>query len=304
MLLVGVVLVLARGEQPRVARLTAAGVLAQIVIPTALSLTWAPFLRDRNVLALLPLLSLAAGVGYAGVRAGWMWIAVVAASFALNHVRSRFDGPREEWREAAGFALQHWKPGEGFDANYRWLWAYYVPRIDDAAHPDGRTWILRAHDDLQVPPYAVDHVVLEKHFAQAYVALADMRTHEVAVGEDLGPPVWENDTLHFYWGFRAQSALVPTEGRCSIGVVAWGDEAVGIPPRLELAFVPAEGAPIASTIALGAEKTLTWGEVATVPGPTAIAITFVNDGTATDANGVTADRNAYVGRVLWRCDPG
>jgi hypothetical protein len=269
-----------------------------------MSLTWSPFLRDRNVLALLPVLCLAAGVGYARVRAGWMWITVVAASFALNHVRSRFSGPREEWREAARFALQYWKPGEGFDANYRWLWKYYVPQIDEAADLEGRTWILRAHDDLQVPLYAVDHVVLEKHFALAYVALADMRTHEVAVGQDLGPPVWENDTLHFYWGFRAQSAVVPTAGRCAIGVETWGEGAGGVPAQLELAFVPAEGAPIASTIVLNEAKALTWGEVAEVPGPTAIAITFVNDGIATDANGVTADRNAYVGRVLWRCEPG
>jgi hypothetical protein len=232
-----------------------------------------------------------------------MWITVIASSFALNHVRSRFFGPREEWREAARFALQHWKPGDGWDANYHWLWSYYVPQIDDIGDPEGRTWILRAHDDLQVPRYAVDHVVLEQHFVQAYVALADMRTHEVAVGQDLGPPIWENDTLHFYWGFRAQSAVVPTEGRCSIGVEAWGEGAGGIPAQLELAFVPAEGPPIASTVALGADKTLLWTEVATVSGPTAIAITFVNDGQATDANGVTADRNAYVKRVLWRCDP-
>jgi len=304
MLVVGVVLVLASADQVRTARLTAAGVLAQIVIPTAVSLTWAPFLRDRNVLALLPVLCLAAGIGYVRVRAGWMWVAVVAASFALNHVRSRFWGPREEWREAAQFALQHYQPGDGFDANYHWLWTYYVPQIDEVAPPDGRTWILRAHDDLSVPPFAHDHVVLEQRFVEAYVALADMRIHEVAVGQDLGPPVWENDTLHFYWGFRAQSAVAPTEGRCSIGVEAWGEGAGGIPAQLELAFVPAEGPPIASTISLGADKTLLWTEPATVPGPTAIAIAFVNDGQATDANGVTADRNAYVGRVLWRCDPG
>jgi hypothetical protein len=43
---------------------------------------------------------------YAGVRAGWMWITVVGASFALNYARTRFWGPREEWREAARFALR------------------------------------------------------------------------------------------------------------------------------------------------------------------------------------------------------
>src|SRR4029450_1729520 len=90
-----------------------------------------------------------------------------------------------------------------------------------------RTWILRAHDDLNVPPYAHDHVVLEQRFVEAYVALADMRVHEVAVGQDLGPPVWADDTLHFYWGFRAQSAVVLTEGRCSIGVECWGEGAGG-----------------------------------------------------------------------------
>jgi hypothetical protein len=302
MLVIGVVLVLAGGEQARLARLTAAGVLAQIAIPTALSLTWAPFLRDRNVLALLPVLCLAAGAGYARVRAGWMWVLLVAASFALNYVRSRFTGPREEWREAAQFALERWKPGDGFDANYRWLWDYYVPQIEDGANPEGRTWILRAHDDLEVPRDAADHVVVEKRFVQAYVALVDMRTHEVAVGHDLGPPVWEKDTLHFYWGFRAQSAVVPTAGRCAIGVEAWGDEAGGVPAQIELAFVPPAGAPIASSVALSAERTLVWGDVVTLEGPAAIAITFVNDGTATDANGATADRNAYVGRVLWRCE--
>jgi hypothetical protein len=304
MLALGSLLVLAKADDGRLARLLAAALLGIVVLPTAVSLGWTPMLRDRNVLALLPVLCLAAGVGYARIPgAGLLWVAFVASSFALNHFRSRFWGPREEWREAAQYAAKHWRPGDGFDANYQWLWSYYVPQVDDPPDPDGRTWILRAHDELTVPAYGRDHVVMEQKFVQAFVALVDMRIHEVAIGQDLGPPVWEKDVLHFYWGLRVRSDVVPTEGRCTIGVEAWGDAAGGMLPQLELGFVPADGAPVTSVVSLGAEPALVWGEPGIVTGPTAVELYFVNDGEGTDERGVTADRNAYVRRVVWLCEP-
>jgi 4-amino-4-deoxy-L-arabinose transferase-like glycosyltransferase len=306
MLVIGVVLVLADPGDGRLARLLAASVIALVLVPMAVSLAWTPMLRDRNVLALLPVLCLVAGAGYSRIRgAGVAWIAVVTASFALNHLRTRFWGPREEWREAAAFVRLEAQPGDGFDANHHWLWSYYLPQVEVAPDPAGRTWYLRAHDELTLPPAALEHgaLVVEKRFAAAYVALVDGAMHEVAVGRDRGPPVWDDNVLHFYWTLRVRSEVLPTAGRCAIGVQGWGEAAGGIPAQLELGFVAADGASVVSTVALGPQPSLVWGQVSLIPGPSAIEINFANDGTATDDHGVTADRNAYVNRVLWRCDP-
>jgi hypothetical protein len=304
LLLGGLFLLFARGEPGPLGRLLLAGLAGIVLLPQVVSLVAAPILRDRNVLPLLPLLCVAAGAGLLRVPgAGAGLVALTVAVEAL--VTWGGTPPKEMWRDAAAVVHAGWAPGDRIDANHVNLWRHYLPEVSDTPADPVRTWVLRAHDDVDdTGDPALGEVVDAWSFPGAHVVLRDRLTHDVHLGADLGPPMWDGGSLHFYWNQSVRSAELPVAGTCRIGVTGRGEVAGGEGARFVARLLSGGALVRAWTFELGETPTTWWSDPVDT-GPAAVELEFVNDGTGPRPDGTPGDRNAHVAHVRLRCEaPG
>lgn len=295
----GVVLALALAG-PRTAVLLVAGLGGYLLVPLLVS-QLAPVLRDRNLVALVPLACVLAGAGYTRLpgRAGSGLVAL--SVLALGAVSLRPEGRGEDWREAARVVRAEWRPGDVVDVNHPNLWRFYLPEVDEHPAEPERSFVLRAHEDLDATgTVAQGELIREWWFDGAHVSLRDRRARRVAIGQDLGPPMWDGGALRFYWNQSVRAPEPTAIGRCSVGLAGRGDVGGGEGPRLRVRLVGPEGAVADWEASLGAEEAVWWSPEVESPGA-AVELEFVNDGTVTEADGRQVDRNAEVRAVWIRC---
>lgn len=320
LLALGVALALARGAAPAAGTLVASGLVAVVLLPQALSLGVAPVLRDRNVIALLPWICVAAGAGWASLAPRRLAVAGLAVAVGasgltavtLSHARAR----GEQWREAAEAVAAGWREGDRMYAVHPQLWRHYLP---DAIAPDAlpddpgalvadldapRSWLAWAHaldDDAADRLVADGIVVTDVRLRGARVLLLDPLGAPVAIGEGLPSPTRDAGGLHFYWAQAARSAPLALRGRCAIGLLVRGETAGGEPARLAMRVL--EGETVLSETLLDLPTELAWRQVGVEEqgAPVTIELAFTNDGVATGDDGAPEDRNAHVVDVRRRC---
>lgn len=298
----GVILLYARGGSGSGARLLPAALLGVVLLPHAVSMAVVPVLRDRNVLPILPLTMATAGAGFAaagGVGVGLVAVAVVTEG--LVTVRARAEPDKEQWREAAAHVRAGWRTGDRIDANHPNLWRHYLPEVDAPSGAVTRTWVIRAHEGMEGPfSTELGHLVEETWFRGAAVRLFDRAIVVVPIGSDLSPPMWDGGKLHYYWNQSVRSPVVPIEGRCSVGVIGFGEEADGLAPRVAVRIIAGETATAQWDVDMPVRSGSWWSpEVET--GPAAVEIEFLNDGAGVAPDGSPADRNVHIDRVMVRC---
>lgn len=303
LLLVGLGLLYARGEAGSGGRLVVAMVAGLVLVAQAVSLGVAPILRDRNVIALLPILVTGAAAGLVrvpGVGGGLVALVVGASAFVTGG--NLGERRKEDWRGAAEVVQAGWRPGDRVDANFTTLWAHYLPQVWEAGAEGGRTWVVRGHDEQQdYGPEDAGEMVEEWWFPGAHVLLRDPAVHTVPLGRELGMPMWDGTRLHYYWNQSVRSPVQTASGACSVGIVGRGDEADGAGAELVVRLIVDEAAAHAWTAMLPAAGTTWWSPVVDT-GPAAVEVEFVNDGAGTGPDGAPADRNAHLERVLLRCN--
>lgn len=295
----GVVLALALGG-PRPALLLVAGLGGLLFVPFLVSQV-VPVLRDRNVVALVPVLCVVAGAGYTRLP-GPAGAGLVALSvLGLGAVSLGAEGHGEDWRGAAAVVRAEWQPGDRVEANHPNLWRFYLPEVDEHPKSAGRTFVLRAHEDLHgTGDPALGELVREWWFDGAHVSLRDPRARRVRIGEELGPPMWQDGVLRYYWNQSVRAAAPVPAGRCAVGLVGKGEVAGGEGPRFLVRLVGAEGPVATWTATLGAEEASWWSPEVDTP-EAWVEVEFVNDGTAPGPDGTPVDRNAALSAVWARC---
>ncbi len=301
----GAVLALARAGE-RVAPLLASHLLALVLIPQLVGWIAAPILRDRNAIALLPVMIACGAAGIASLRplAAWTLAGLGLAASAVVATRGSFvDPPGEAWREAAAMLTRESSPGDVVVANHPNLWRHYLPadvRIQSATDPiptrDGarRLWLAQAHQvhDEWIAAHGERNLLLQEwSFPGARVALFDLAAYPAPLAYDVPGDLREGDIIHFWWGARVHTLPVELHGRCAMVLVGWSDGAGG-----EAAQIEVHADPYVAEVALPATLGVVRGPRWPLEGDTVAALRFVNDGKVGEV-----DRNAHLVRAGWDC---
>ncbi len=303
--LLGTGLALARGlDRPTL--LLGAHLLALVLVPHALALVAAPVLRDRNVIALVPVLLASTAAGLSLLRpagtavVSGLWVATAAI---LAGRGSFVDGAGESWREVAAKLAHEAREGDLVLANHPNLWRHYLPErieiaeIGAAALPASdprRLWLAQAHrvrDDWVDATARSFLLVDDWRYPGARLALYDAAARPLPLAYDLPGSLREGDTIHFYWGATVHSLPAAVEGQCALVVVGWSEAAGGIPAKLSLG-----AGPYHADVVLPANRGVVRGPRWPLAGEVVASIRFANDG-----NVGTEDRNAHLARVGWDC---
>ncbi len=301
----GAVIALARAGE-RVAALLGAHCLALVLLPQVVGWIAAPILRDRNAIALLPVMIACAAAGIASLRplSAWTVAGLGLAAGAVVAGRGSFvDPPGEAWREAAATLATELAPGDVVVANHPNLWRHYLPpevRIVAATDPpptrDGarRMWLAQAHqvrEEWIAAHGARNLLVKEWSFPGARLALFDLWAYPAPLAYDVPGNLREGDTIHFWWGARVHTLPVELHGRCAMVLVGWSDGAGG-----EAAQIEVHADPFVAEVVLPATLGVVRGPRWPLEGDTVAALRFVNDGKVGDV-----DRNAHLVRAGWDC---
>lgn len=302
--LLGLGLYLNRSEHLRGLRWLSACLIALILIPQAVSYLWAPILRDRNVLFLLPSLCMVTAAGFSGLQSRLGMIVLVGMSTLASVQQNWMRTPPEEWREAAAIAVKNWEPKDHLVAIHPQLWRWYLPdtilpealSIDPWSVPAlGRTWILLAHDLPALPELKPEQILLDVSKNGTRTLLVD-RGMVLLEGMKQWGGLVENESLQFYWNSRVVVGPFKMHGNCRLGVRAFGEMAGGEAAQLEL--VLNEKTPVRHLLSLPQQPELLWGEFSPIEEEATVEIAFINDGRV----GIE-DRNAHVQAVFRYCVP-
>lgn len=296
-------LYLNRPDHLRGLRWLSACLIALILIPQAISYLWAPILRDRNVLFVLPTLCMLTAAGFSGLQSRLGMSVLVGMSALASIQQNWMRTPPEQWREAAAVAVQNWQPKDRLIAIHPQLWRWYLPETIlpealPAPHSDapiGRTWVLLAHDLPELPDIKPEQILLDISKNGTRTLLVDQGMVLLEGLKQWGGLV-ENETLQFYWNSRVFAGPFKMHGNCRIGVRAFGEMAGGEAAQLEVVLT--EQAPVRSMLSLPPQPELLWGEFSPIQEEAKIEIAFINDGSVG-----TEDRNAHVQAVFRYCVP-
>jgi len=304
-LALGAALALARSGE-RAAALLGAHCVALVLLPQVVGWVAAPILRDRNAIALLPVMIACAAAGIGSLRPLPAWTLAglgLAAGAVVAGRGSYVDPPGEDWRLAGATLAAELKPGDVVVANHPNLWRHYVPaeaNITDTAEPPPtresarRMWLAQAHQVREewITGHGQRSLLVEQwSFPGARLSLFDLEAFPAPLAYDVPGNLREGDTIHFWWGARVHTLPVELHGRCAIVLVGWSDGAGG-----EAAQIEVHAAPFIAEVALPATLGVVRGPRWPLEGDTVAALRFVNDGKVGDV-----DRNAHLVRAGWDC---
>ena len=291
--------------------LAAAFVVGVVLLPQAASYLWAPILRSRSALPLLPVVLVAASLGLARMGRPGVILGLVAATGQglAAWSATRLEVRREQWREAAAWAAPLVPPGGLVLATHPQLWRHY----------------LGEHVDLR------DAASLDVDAAPGAVVLLGHEPDPTALHARLGATVLEEARFHGVWGARvggfarplplnvddpargradgthaelwgATSARTPplrARGACAVHVRAHEDAAGVEPAELRVRVVLDGVAVLDERLAVGgagvtAGAPLVHGEPD--HNELVVEVAFTNDAVVDGA-----DRNAYLDEIRLDC---
>lgn len=284
---------------------------ALVLLPQAVSYAWAPILRTRSALPLLPLVLVVAALGLARMgRAGAVLGIVAALGQGLaSWSATRLEVRREQWREAAAWAAERVEPGGLILANHPQLWRHYLgdaldlrdvatPRLDAAPS----AVVLVGHD-LDDPPALAElggAVREEARWLGAWARVVGPLSRALPL-EVVDPTRGRADgTAAELWG--ATAARTPdlhARGACAVVVRAHEAAAGAEPARLAVRVRTADAVLLDEALLVAPGELQTTGRVSLthVGGPaTWVEVEFTNDAVVDGA-----DRNVWVDEVRLAC---
>ncbi len=291
---------------------------ALVLVPQAMSYGFAPVLRSRSALPLLPILLVAAALGLA--RAGRLGMLLGGLACAAQLLGSwhatRVETRMEQWREAAGYVEVHAAPGEPVLGNHPQLWRVYladriaVREVTDAgidAAPGA--WLLLGHD-LDAPRGVLPEVAEAAArppgaedfdaFGARVRRVGPLSRELVLVVLDGGTGASQGTTAALWGAGGVEARSIRARGACAVEVRAHEDAAGAEPSRLRVRLFHGDTTLLDETrdVSGAAITTAAAPPVDTLGGDDSlrVQVDFVNDAVVEGQ-----DRNAYVDGVRLRC---